>query len=211
MKRVIVLAASVGVLTAACGSSKPASTKPASTPTVTVTATSSTDTLTQTATVPDTSTPEIPSTPGRPQGIGTDIRVTGNVIVGQPADAELIVSAIKVIPIPDSDYVGLLPPQQAAAGVLLKIKNTGDQPFTDDLGGDVQLLAAGGQTGSPDLLPPSKGPCAQNVNSSNLNLQPGQTIHVCVPVTPPVAADVARVRFTPDQGESMDNAEWKLH
>jgi hypothetical protein len=112
MKRVIVLAASVGVLTAACGSSKPASTKPASTPTVTVTATSSTDTLTQTATVPDTSTPEIPSTPGRPQGIGTDIRVTGNVIVGQPADAELIVSAIKVIPIPDSDYVGLLPPSK---------------------------------------------------------------------------------------------------
>jgi hypothetical protein len=115
MKR-LVLVVAVGMLTG-CGSSKPGSTKSASTQTVTVTTTSSTDTPTQTATVPDTSTQEIPSTPGPPQDIGTDIHVTGNVIVGQPADAELIVTATKVIPIPDSDYVGLLPPQQAADGV----------------------------------------------------------------------------------------------
>lgn len=120
------------------------------------------------------------------------------------------VKVTSVQPIPASDYAGLLPPQQAADGVKLVIQNNGDQPFTDDLSGDLELLAAGGQTGSPDLLPPSSGFCARNANASSLNLQPGQTAHICVPVTPPVGAAPALVRFTPDQGQSMDYAEWNV-
>ena len=149
-------------------------------------------------------------TPGPPVALGHTVSVIGESVVGQPPDAELNVKVTSVSPIPNSDYSGELPPNQAADAVNMVITNTGSQPFTDDLASDVQLLSASGQTGSPDLLPPATGPCAQNVNSSSPNLGPGQTLHVCVPVTPPQGARVARVRFTPDAGLSMDYGEWLI-
>lgn len=216
MKLIIVVEAAAVALLMGCGGAASTKTVTRSSPPSTNSSTSviPTNTEPDTGTAPGTTTPSDTTTaptPGAPVALGTEVTVVGQAIVGQAPDAQLRVKVTGVPPIPSSDYPGLLPPQQAADSVKLVIQNTGDQPFTDDLSGNVELLAGSGQTGSPDLLPPSAGFCAQNVNASSLSLQPGQTVHVCVPAMPPVNGAVASVRFTPDQGQSMDYAEWKLH
>ena len=69
--------------------------------------------------------------------LGHDATVIGDVIVGQPPGAQVVVKVTSVSPISNSDYVSLLPPSQVADGVQVTITNMGTQAFTDDLGNDV--------------------------------------------------------------------------
>jgi hypothetical protein len=148
--------------------------------------------------------------PGPPVAIGAPVAVVGQTIAGQPPNAQLVVTVLSVRSIPSRDFDTLAPPG-GTAGVLLRIMNSGSHAFTDDLSGDVELLSADGRTSpGPALTAPDHGFCANNVNVTHLNLQPGRTLTVCVPVTPPSGAKPTLLRFTPDGGQSMDYAQWHL-
>lgn len=209
--RALLVGMVVVVALVACGSAKKRRVvhRPPPTPTVAPAPAPAATTNAAPASTVNTEPTSTTPTPGPPASLGTPVQVAGETIVGQPPDAQLEVTALKVKRIPKREFS--FAPPGGTYGVVLKIKNTGTQAFTDDLSSDVQLLTDSGQTGpGPALLAPNRGFCATNVNVSSLNLPPAATITVCVPATPPQGAKPTLVRFTPDGGLSMDYAEWRL-
>ncbi len=196
-------------LLAGCGSST------VTTKTVTTggsaTSTSSTTVSTATTTAaPDTTSATIP---GPPVPVGRTVLLSYSSVIGQEPDTQLSVRVTKVFPIPASDYVQLGAPSQLPYGVEITIKNHDSSTTTYDNGpeGDVELTSASGQKGGPSLLPPDSGPCANNSKNDTVSLDPGQSLHTCVTVEPPVGAPPAIVRFSPQGGLVDAYAEWKLH
>ena len=133
-------------------------------------------------------------------------------VIGQAPDTQLDVTVNKVFPIQASGYAHLLAPDPLPYGVDITIKNhdSSTNTYEGGLEGDLELTTESGQKGGPSLLPPDNGPCASNSKNDNISIAPGQSLHTCVTVDPPVGAPPAIVRFSPQGGLVDAYAEWRI-
>jgi hypothetical protein len=113
-----------------------------------------------------------------------------------PAGGTSLVVTVRRVTFPLRGSGMLLSPGDAAAGVEVSIRNTGQGVYDSSSESDVSLRTSSGAPAEPGFA--SQGPCATSEIDFLKEVQPGEFRSGCVAFDVPRRAKPAKVRFSPE-------------